>query len=210
MESQNSRTRRRISEELARSEIEAMERDARDALFYQNNQFHIVVREYQRQARDAVSQAVQESSESYEVMRTEEIQSIQNRYEGRMEENEKRVAHLIGSEAQEALRGQRNHLLQDHEMVLQSAKEKKKFLRSQMRSEMQSQVVSFRRVLHDRIVQPEHILAQFSKRGTLMMTSVKEIFLGSSENERQTVTRAQETAAFLQNEMSQATTACDS
>ena len=37
----------------------------------------------------------------------QEIQSILNRYEGRMEENERRVEHMIGSEAREAQRGQR-------------------------------------------------------------------------------------------------------
>ena len=45
-----------------------MDQDARYASFYQDQQFKITVQEYQRQARDAVSQAAQESSESYEVL----------------------------------------------------------------------------------------------------------------------------------------------
>ena len=61
-------------EALARSELEAKERDARHELFYENHQLQIAVREYSRQARDAVSQVVQESSESYEVMMMQEIQ----------------------------------------------------------------------------------------------------------------------------------------
>ena len=104
-----------MSEEWVRSELEAMERDARYALFCQNHPFQIAVREYQRQARDAVSQAVQESSERCEAVVMREVQGIRNRYEGRMGENEKKVAHGIGSEAREALRGQRNRTLQEHQ-----------------------------------------------------------------------------------------------
>ena len=62
-------------------------------------------REYQRQARDAVNQAVRESSENYEVMMMLEFQGIENGYEGRMEDAERTVAHVIGSEAREASRG---------------------------------------------------------------------------------------------------------
>ena len=68
MESQELSIRNRISEDMARSELEVMERDARCALFFQDQQFKIAVRQYQRQLRDAVNQAVRESSENYEVM----------------------------------------------------------------------------------------------------------------------------------------------
>ena len=51
-----------MSEDVARSELKAMERDARSVLFYQDQQFNIAVREYQRQARDVVNQVVKESS----------------------------------------------------------------------------------------------------------------------------------------------------
>ena len=50
----------------------------------------------------------------------QEIHSVQIRYEGRAEENERRVAHMIGSEAREALRGQRNHKLQEHQVLFQA------------------------------------------------------------------------------------------
>ena len=66
MESEELRIRSRISDEWTRRDLEAMERDARYAFFYTNHQFQLEVREYQRQARDAVSQAVQEPFESYE------------------------------------------------------------------------------------------------------------------------------------------------
>ena len=56
-----------------------MERNARLALFYQDQLFEIAVREHQRQARDAVNQALSESSEHYEVMMMQESRCIQNR-----------------------------------------------------------------------------------------------------------------------------------
>ena len=68
---------------MARSELEAMESYVRYALFYQDQHFKITVREYRRQARDAVSQALRESSEIYEIMMMQEFQGIQkNGYAG--------------------------------------------------------------------------------------------------------------------------------
>ena len=83
MESQELGIRKRISEEVARSELETMERDARFALFCCNQKFKIAVWEHQRQAREAVSQAVQESFNSYDVVIMLDIQGLQDRYEGR-------------------------------------------------------------------------------------------------------------------------------
>ena len=51
MESQELRIRNRNSEEMARIELEAMERDARCAYSIQINNFKIAVRENQRQKR---------------------------------------------------------------------------------------------------------------------------------------------------------------
>ena len=67
-----------------------------------------------------MNQAVRESSENYEVVMMQEYQGIRNRYEGRMEENERRVAQVIGSDARDALRGQRSHLLHEHHVLLQT------------------------------------------------------------------------------------------
>ena len=52
---------------MARSELEALEGDTRYALFHQDQQFKIAVREYHRQASDAVNQAVRASSENYQI-----------------------------------------------------------------------------------------------------------------------------------------------
>ena len=68
-ESQELSIRNRISEEMAHSEVEALERDVRHTFLYQDPQFKLAVREYPRQARDAVNQAVGESPENYEIMR---------------------------------------------------------------------------------------------------------------------------------------------
>ena len=63
MECQELSVRNRIAEDLARSELDNMERDARFfRFFFHNKQLKVAVREYRRQARDAVNQAVRESS----------------------------------------------------------------------------------------------------------------------------------------------------
>ena len=95
-----------------------MEGDAGYAFFYQDQQFRIAAHEQQREARDAVNQAVAESSESLEVTMMQELQGVQNRYEGRLEENERSVAPVIGSEAREAFRGQTNHVLHELQVLL--------------------------------------------------------------------------------------------
>ena len=71
-----------------------------------------------RQARKAVNQAVTESSETCDVMMMQEFQSILKRYEGRLEEHERTVAPVIGSEARGAPRGQRSHMIQKHQVLL--------------------------------------------------------------------------------------------
>ena len=112
MDAQQFKTKNRVSEELARNYLEAVERDARSVLFRQNQTCQIAAREYQIRARDTVNQAVQESSQRYEVMMLEELQAVRNRYEGGMEENERRVAHLMGSEVQSAFTWSKKHMLQ--------------------------------------------------------------------------------------------------
>ena len=56
---------------------------------YQDQQFKIAVREHQRQGTEAVTQAVRQSSDNDEDLMMQEFQSIQNRYEGREEEDPK-------------------------------------------------------------------------------------------------------------------------
>ena len=135
IESQELSIRRIMSEEVARSELEQMERDARYALFGQHHELQIAVREYQRQAIQAVSQAVHELSESYEAMMMQEFQGIQDRYEGRMEENERRVAQVIGSEAREAFTcSEKPHVTGASSPL--PKREKKELLKRQMHSKL--------------------------------------------------------------------------
>ena len=128
----------------------------------------------------------------------QEIQGVQNRYEGRMEERERRVANMIGSKAREALHGQRNNMFQEHQVLLQAReREKEVFFKNQMHSELQSHVVCYRRVLHEREVQQEQVSECFEnmehkeaqlrvqlQTEKLMMTSRKESYQETSESER--------------------------
>ena len=120
MESQELSIRNRISEDVARSELGGLS----FCVILQDQRFKIAVPEYQRQARDAVIQAVKESSENYEVMMMQEFQGIQHRYEGRMKENERRVAPVIGSEARDALRGQKTICFMNNQFFFTQEKEK--------------------------------------------------------------------------------------
>ena len=157
---------------------------------------------------------MQESSESYKGLMMQEIQ---------MEENERRVAQMIESEPREALRGQINHTLQQHRVIVQVGERDKEFVESQMHSEPQSHIVSYRRILHEREVQQGHISQCFQhldheetklrvqlQTKELMMTSIKESSPETSESERQDLFSAQELATALRSEMSQETTACAS
>ena len=67
----------------------------------------------------------------------QEFQGFQHRYEGRMEENERTVAQVIGSEVRDALRGQRSHMLHEHQVLLPAGGREKEFVNSQMHSELQ-------------------------------------------------------------------------
>ena len=58
VQSQELSNRIMIFEKLARSELGVMERDARFAFFYQDQQLKFAVRECQRQTRHAIDQAV--------------------------------------------------------------------------------------------------------------------------------------------------------
>ena len=146
-----------LSAGRARSELEAMEKDARYALFYRDHQFQIAVREDQRQTRDVVSQTVQESPESYEVLMMQESQGVQNRYEGRMEENDKRVVQMIGSAAREGLRGQRNFLLQRHQVLLQAGEGENTVLKKPDALEAAHTSRWISKSFTEREVQQEHI-----------------------------------------------------
>ena len=102
-----------------------MERDARLAFFYQDQQFTIAVHEHHRQARGAVNQDVSESSENYKVVMMQKFPMYSALLEGRLEDNERRVAQVTGSEARDAPRGQRSHKLHEHQVLLKAGGKQK-------------------------------------------------------------------------------------
>ena len=57
LEAQELSCSHRILEEVARNELEAMEREARHALFYQDHHFRFPVEEHQRSIREALCSA---------------------------------------------------------------------------------------------------------------------------------------------------------
>ena len=76
METQEFGIRNRISEKVARSDLGSMERDARFALFFeQDQQFTIAVHETGKGCRH--NQAVSEPSENYKVVMMQKFQGIQ-------------------------------------------------------------------------------------------------------------------------------------
>ena len=98
LESQELNARNRISEELARCELEAMDsRHSPPVVLLKGNS----VQSQSEDVKDSeeISQLAQESLTLMKVLLTPEIQSIQNRNEGRRVENGRRVAHMIGTEA---------------------------------------------------------------------------------------------------------------
>ena len=211
--------RNRFSYDVARSELESMERDARYALFFLDQQIKIEVREYQRQARDTVCQAVQESSESYEDMMMREFL----RYSESIWRTNGRI--WKKSRSYDWIRSTRSFTWSKKPHVTRtsstspSRRKRKKFFKSQMHSELHSHIVCYRRVLHEREVPQEHMSPKFSKHGTqwcemkstnIMMTTMMQNVQEFSESERQAVISAREMAVHLQSKVSQATIASDS
>ena len=87
----------------------------------------------------------------------QECQGFQNRYAGRIEEHERRVAQVIGSAARDALRGRASHILHEQQVLHQAGQRQEEFEKSQMHSEPRSHIVSYRRSLRDREVKQERI-----------------------------------------------------
>ena len=100
--------------------------------------------------------------------------------------NNRWVAQVVGSEVREALCGQINHVLQEHQVLLQATEGEQEFVTFQMQSELQSHNVRYRRTLHDLEVQHEqisqHLEFQEAQLRTqlqteeVLMMSVKENF----------------------------------
>ena len=126
-----------------------------------------------------------------------------------MEEHEGRMAQVIGSEARDALHGQRRHMLHERQVLHQAGERAKEFVNSQTHLELQSHVVSYRRSLHDREVLQERLTQTMEYQEAqlrvqlqteeLMITSLQESFQETSESERQAVISAPELAAVSSN-----------
>ena len=66
----------------------------------------------------------------------QEIQSAQHRYEGRMEENERRVAHVIGPKYEKLYVVEESTCYKNIKYVSKQEEEKHSLLNSQMHSEL--------------------------------------------------------------------------
>ena len=133
-----------------------------------------------------------------------------------------RVAQVIGSEAREALCGERNHSYKNVKYFSKQEKEKNMFLESPIHSELQSHTGRNRRTSHERdVYQEEHISQRYQnlehkeaqlrvqlQTGEVMMTSMTESFQETLESERQAVSSPQELAIALRSEMSHEIKAC--
>ena len=146
MEAQEIAERHKISEEMARAELESMQREARHAFFRQNHQFQ----EHQRHAREAFCRAVRESSENYEFMMVQELQSLQERRtKGKDGGTFDCIRSTIRpSQTKETIYCRNNK----HSFREERANE---VLKGQFHSEMQSQVEGFRKVMREQEVQQQ-------------------------------------------------------
>ena len=129
----------------------------------QKQEFGSAVREHQMRARSAINDAVMRSSERYQAAMFQLIQNAQNRCEGQVENNERRTAMEIGTQAREALDGQRRHLLEEQQWLVQGG-EREKYFRIKS--------VKFR------ILSPNSVSTELLKNEMLYMnTHFKELML---------------------------------
>ena len=134
---------------------------------------------------------MRESSANFEVVVMQEFQSIQNRYEGRMEENERRVTQVIGSAARDALRGQRNHMLHEVPVLLEAGQGEEEFVKSQMHRRCSHTLLVTEDLYMDEKVNKERINYTKFQIEELMMTSLKDASNKTLESARQAVVSAQ-------------------
>ena len=81
---------------MAQDGLSAVEQRIRDALFHQHQRFQLAVREHQRLARDAVSQAVLDSSARLEVTLSSEWKQAQRH---NVQYRERNILLRLGNEA---------------------------------------------------------------------------------------------------------------
>ena len=125
MEARDLGRQRQLTEDAARRESEAMERDARLAFYFiktnsSKSQTRILV------LHNAMNQAVWGSTERHEGMMIQEIRVVRKiDTKGTRRKSGRRVAQVVGSEAHVALGRQRNHLLHEDQVLLQAAQREK-------------------------------------------------------------------------------------
>ena len=67
--------------------------------------------------KSSSNRSVHKSSERYRAAMIPETQAVQNRYDGHVENCGRIVAHEAGARAHEALRGQKHHMLEEHQQI---------------------------------------------------------------------------------------------
>ena len=116
MEARDLGIQRQLTEDAARRESEAMERDARLAIYLIKT----------NSSKSQMNQAVWRSTERHEGMMVQEIHAVRKiDMKGTWRKSERRVAQVVGSEAHVAPGRQRNHLLHEDQVLLQAAQGEK-------------------------------------------------------------------------------------
>ena len=126
-----------------------------------------------------------------------EFQGAQHRCGVRMEESERRATQVIGSEARDAPRGQKKHVLHEHQVLLQAGDRENEVVECQVRSELQSHIVGLEDPgMNEKFNKSEsHKTGNVSRRNEEsllqvdepMMASLKENSQEASESEMQDV-----------------------
>ena len=99
--------RSRKTHRRAQDEVSAMEQSSRLASVHQGQQFQHAVREHQRLARGAVSQAILDSPARFETSLSLELKQAQFHNESTMQQRERVMVLRLGNEAQDARRQRR-------------------------------------------------------------------------------------------------------
>ena len=92
---------------MAQDELSAVEQNAL-AMFHQNQPFQLTVRDHQRLARDAVSRAVLDSSDRFEMKLSLELRQAQLNNESTMQHRDRVNFLRLGNEVQETIWGTSN------------------------------------------------------------------------------------------------------
>ena len=126
----------------------AMEHKARFALFHQSQQFQHAVRERQRIASFAVSQAVLEPSARFGTPMIFELKEAQCNNQSTMHQRGRDILFRLGNEAQDALRQER--MVHEQNQFVQKGEAQINFVRHQLESEQRAPMWVLEAVSPDR------------------------------------------------------------